>query len=617
MHLELKKELNLFDIFCIASGAMISSGIFILPGLAQGKTGPSVFVSYVFAGLLASTGMLSDAELASAMPKAGGTYFYINRSLGPAIGTIIGLLIWFSLALKSAFALVGMSEFALLILPEGLKLNVSLIGGIFCLFFVGLNLVGVKKSGRLQNILVTGLLLLLLAYIVKGLPAVKVMRFDPFAPKGIGAIFSTSGYVFVAYGGLLKAASVAEETKNPGRTMPYGMILALIVITVIYMFTALVTTGVVPHEQLVSSFTPISDGARAIMGTPGYIALSIAAMLAFISTANAGIMAASRYPFSLSRDKLLPGFISQVNKRFKTPHVSIIITGVFMTLSLFLQLDVLIKAASSVMILTYLMACVSIIILRESRLQNYRPSFKSPLYPWLQIAGIIGFIALLFQIDLKPLLISLSFIAAGLIFYLLYGKVRSNREYALLHLIERITARAFTGSGLESELKEIIRERDEIVSDRFDHVVEEAVVLDFERAMTMSEFFTAAAEALSGKIGVDKVLLEECLHKREEESTTALSNFLAIPHVVIEGEKRFDLLIARNREGIRFSESKESIKAIFVLMGTKDERNFHLQSLSAIAQIVQNSTFEKRWMSAKNSEALRDIVLLGDRSRIR
>lgn len=105
--MKLKKELNLLDVFCIASGAMISSGLFILPGLAHAQAGPAVVVSYLLAGLLAMTGVLSIAELATAMPKAGGDYFFITRGMGPAAGTVAGLLSWLSLSLKSSFALVG------------------------------------------------------------------------------------------------------------------------------------------------------------------------------------------------------------------------------------------------------------------------------------------------------------------------------------------------------------------------------------------------------------------------------------------------------------------------------------------------------------------------------
>jgi len=609
--MKLKRELNLLEVFCIASGAMISSGIFILPGLAHARAGPAVVVSYLLAGLLAMMGVLSQAELVSAMPKAGGTYFYATRSMGPAIGTVDGLLTWFSLSLKSAFALVGMAAFTRLII----NMNIHIIAVLFCLFFVIINLIGIKEAGKTQVMLVLGLLTLMLFYIVRGLPAVNIKNFEPFAPNGLGAIFSTAGFVFVSYGGLLKVAAIAEEVKDPERTVPLGMILSLLTISVFYILVVFVTSGVLGAANLDHSLTPISDGAAVFAGQWGRILLSIAAILAFVSTANAGIMAASRYPLALSRDRLLPNFLGRVNERFKTPHVAILITSVFMILALFLRLDILIKAASSVIILTYLFSCFSVIILRESHLQNYQPSFRAPLYPWVQIIGIICFGFLLFEIGGEALWIISILIVGGLLVYWFYGRVRADREYALLYLIERITAKELTTRSLEEELKEIIRERDEILKDRFDRVIEKCAVLDIDHSIKMQEFFKLISDEMAPNLGIEPEALFDLLVDREKETTTAITPHVAIPHIIIKGENKFDILLARGREGIEFSSQAPDVKSVFVLVGTRDERNFHLRSLAAIAQIVQDPNFEGRWMAAKSKESLRDIVLLGKRRR--
>ena len=608
---KLKKRLNLLDVFCIASGAMISSGLFVLPGIVHAQVGPAIFVSYLLAGLLAMTGMLSQAEIISAMPKAGGDYFYIARSMGPAVGTVSGLLIWSSLSLKSAFALVGMAAFTILII----NVDIHIIAVSLCLIFVVINLIGIKEASRIQVILVLGLLAVLLLYIVRGLPAIKVQHFEPFAPKGIAAVFSTAGFVFVSFGGLLKIASISEEVKNPGKVMPIGMILSLLVVSLFYMLVIFVTTGVLGATELDHSLTPISDGAAAFMGSWGRIALSIAAILAFVSTANAGIMAAARYPLALSRDGLLPEFLGKVNARFKTPHVSILVTGVFMIVALFLKLNILIETASVSLILAHMFSCLSIIILRESRLQNYQPSFRAPLYPWVQIIGILGFAFLIFEIGKEALLISSILIAAGLFTYWFYGRIKASREYALLHLIERITAKELTSHLLETELKEIIRERDDIVKDQFDQVIENAIVMDIDRAMSVEEFFELVADAMTDDLKVKPAALLKSLLDREKESTTVLNPYLAIPHIIIEGEHTFDILFARCREGIIFSETAPRVHTVFVLAGTKDERNFHLHALAAIAQIVQDPRFEEKWMEAKDKQALRDVVLLGKRKR--
>ncbi|MDH5682945.1 MAG: amino acid permease [candidate division WOR-3 bacterium] len=609
--MKLKKELNLFDIFCITSGAMISSGLFILPGLAHAQAGPAVFISYFLAGLLAITGMLSQAELASAMPKAGGTYFYVTRTLGPAVGTVDGLITWFSLSLKSAFALVGMSAFTILLI----NLDIRLIGVVLCLIFILINLIGIKEAGTVQIVLVLGLFGALLLYIILGLPAIKAQNLLPFAPKGFSAILSTAGFVFVSYGGLLKIASLAEEVKNPGKTIPLGMILSHLIVTLLYMIVVFVTTGVLSGDKLDYSLTPISDGAAVFMGGWGKIFFGIAAILAFVSTANAGIMSASRYPLALGRDGLLPEFLGSVNQRFKTPHFAILITGLFMIVVLFLRLTILVKVASTVLILTYMFSCLSVIIMRESHLQNYQPIFRAPLYPWIQIIGLIGFGFLLFEMGREALLISAIFIVGGLFIYWFYGRIRTSQEYALLHLIERITAKELTTHSLETELKEIIRERDEIVKDRFDHIIEESIVLDINQAISLEEFFRLVAESMSDRLAIKADALFQSLINRERENTTVLNPDLAVPHIIIDGEHKFDILLARCKQGILFSKKAPKVHSVFVLVGTRDERNFHLRALASIAQIVQEFSFERKWMKAKNKETLRDIVLLGKRRR--
>jgi APA family basic amino acid/polyamine antiporter len=612
--MKLKKDLNLLDVFSVTAGAMISSGLFILPGLAHAQAGPAIVISYLLAGLLAVPGMLSQSELASAMPKAGGTYYYITRSLGPAVGTVYGLITWFALSLKSAFALVGMAAFTILVF----SVNSYVISVSLCLVFVLINIIGIKGSGRIQVVLVFSILTALLVYLIFGLPSVRVHHLIPFAPNGVQSVFATAGFVFVSYGGLINVASVAEEVKNPGRVLPLGMILSIIVVGLFYFLVIFVTTGVLDSAALDNSLTPISDGAGAFMGLWGKILLSVVAILAFSSAANAGIMAASRYPMALGRDGLLPQFFGRIGSRFKTPHVSILITGIFIVLSMLMELNLLVKAASSVIILTYIFTCIAIIILRESRLQNYQPSFRAPLYPWIQVVGIVGCGFILYRIGYEAVITSVIFIVSGLFVFWLYGrikKIRIEREYALLHLIERITAKELTTHSLEAELKEVIRERDDIVKDRFDHLIEESVILDLDGAISVEDFFRLAADKMADNLHVDSGTLYRSLLERERASSTALTKNLAIPHIIIEGEHTFDILVARCREGIAFSDSVPAVHAAFVLIGTMDERNFHLCALAAIAQIVQDHHFEKKWMLAKTREALRDIVLLGKRKR--
>ena len=607
----LRKGLALHHVFAIASGAMISSGLFVLPGMAHAMAGPGVIWSYLMAGILATAGALSIAELTTAMPKAGGDYFFIMRGFGPAVGTVAGMLSWFSLSLKSAFAIVGMAAFAALLI----NIHGLVAGAIICLVFLALNLVGVREAAHVQVALVACLFGLLALYVGLGMLQIRSELLIPFAPKGIVPIFTTTGFVFVSYGGVLKIAGVAEEVRQPGRIIPLGLALSLAAVTLLYTLTVMVTSGVVESEALNGSLTPISDGGRALMGQFGFVAMSVAAILAFVSTANAGIMAASRYLLALSRDHLLPKPLSRINRRFRTPHVAIGLTGVIIVLSLLLKLEVLVKAASTVLILTFMLSCLSVIVLRESGLQNYRPAFKSPIYPWVQIAGIVGLGFVLLEMGAQAYFISAGLILAGFLSFWFYGRKRVKQESALLHLVERITARELVTGTLEEELKQIIRERDEIVHDRFDGVIEEAPILDVEGPMKVNEFFDLAAEELAEGVGMRPARLSKALKNRETQSSTALNDWLAVPHVVVEGEGRFEILMARAREGVAFSEEAPAVKAVFVLVGTLDERNFYLNALAAIAQIAGNPEFLDRWLAAKGPQGLKDVVLLAERSR--
>lgn len=614
MEERLKKGLGLLDVFSIASGAMISSGLFVLPAIASVKVGPALFLSYILASFIAVPTVFSKAELVTAMPRAGGDYFYISRSMGSVAGVIGGLSSWFSLSLKAAFALIGMAAYVELVTP--FPVHIKILALAFCLAFIALNIIGIRQAAWTQVVLVLGLLAALMFYISVGFPSIHIERYTPFLPFGIGSIFATAGFVFISYGGLTKIASIAEEIRDPARNIPLGMILSLISVGIVYALVAFVTSGLLAQEKLQYSLTPISDAAATFSGVWGIIIMSIAAILAFISTANAGIISASRYPLAMSRDRLLPRFFEKINARFSTPHYSIIFTGAFMLAAiLFLRLELLVKIASELLIILYIFTNIAVIIMRESKLQNYQPKFYSPLYPGMQILGIIGCGILLAEMGRFILFLSSLFIAAGLLWYLTYAGVRGIREFGLVHVIERILNKEFTSGQLSKELKAIIRERDEIVEDRFDHLIKESVVLDLEGSLTMTQFFEKVSGYLAGKLGVEPQRLTNLFIQREGESTTVIRPGLAIPHIIIEGSHKFAILLARAKEGVLFPGASSVVYTIFVLAGSRDERNFHLRALAAIAQIAQDKDFDKSWLAARNCEELRDIVLLAERKR--
>ena len=619
--MKLHRELGFWDVFCIASGAMISSGLFILPGLAYAKAGPAMIIAYALAGLMVIPAMLSKAELATAMPKAGGSYFFVERSLGTWAGTLAGLANWFSVAFKAAFALVGIGIFAKLVWPFESDLIIKFVAIGFCLFFAGMNMLSVKTAGRFQLVIVLFILALLTVFVFMGSRHVDLNRFAGTSETSLATIFATAGMVFISFGGLTKVASVAGEVKKPGRNIPAGMAAAVLVVSLLYVAAAFVIVGVVPDEILAKPDpTPLSTAAAIFMGPVGMVLLSFAGMLALITTANSGILSASRVPMAMSHDGLLPTFFQKVSHRFNTPQLSIAITAGFMIIVVsLLSIERLIKVASTMMLVLFVLMNVAVLVMRGSKLQNYRPIYRAPFFPWIQIAGIIVYISMIVvmtvEISRVPMYFVAIFIIAGTLWFWLYARPHIDRESALVYMVRKIVSKKIYRSRLEEELKHIAFDRDDVIHDRFDRLIQDCDILDLESSVTSEQMLAQAADALAGRLGRDSQELVTLFKTREDQSSTVIQPGLAVPHIIVEGEGLFEILLVRCKDGMEFPGQDEPVRIAFILVGSKDQRNYHLRALMAIAHIVQEHKFVQRWLEAPNSEHLRDVVLLSDRQR--
>ena len=611
----LKKDLGTLEVFCIASGAMVSSGLFVLPALAYAKAGPAVILSYLLAAILVLPAMFAKAELATAMPKAGGTYFFINRSFGPLFGTFAGLAAWMSLALKSAFALVGIGVFTSSFLGGG-EITVKAVALGCVLVFTVMNILSVKGSGRFQVIFVIALLGILGWYILAGMAHLDIHRYTPFAPEGWDSVFLTAGMIFISFGGLTKIASIAEEIKNPGKTIPRGMFSAFFIITLFYLLTIFVTVGVLDPATFSGTLRPISEGAGGFAGPAGYYVLAGAAMLAFLTTGNAGLMAASRTPMAMAKDNLLPDFFGRVNLGTRTPVVSILVTSLFMAACiLLLDLEHLVKVASTMKLLLFAFVNISVILMRKSRIVSYKPVFLSPLYPWIQIAGSAVYLVLIGTMGRTSLILTGLFFLLSVLWYIFYSKSRTRRESALIQVAENLSSRDIRSANLRDELRQILIARDRIVEDRFDRIIAESRIFDPEGSMDRKALFTLLAGHFAEKFSLPADEIFRLLEAREADSTTMIHPGLAIPHIVVAGDGLFDIAVVRSKEGIVFEEGSEPVHIVFALAGSRNERAFHLQALMAIAQIVQNKDFISSWIDARNIDELRTLILIADRVR--
>ena len=419
---KLKRSLSLPYVIAISIGGMLGSGIFVLPGFAASLTGSSVWLAYLIAALCILPAALSKSELATAMPSSGGTYVYIERAFGPMFGTISGIGLWLSLLLKSSFALIGLGAYlaVLINLDDNLTKLVAL--GFLC-FIMFLNVFGVKKVGKVQIVIVSISLTCLVSIFLIGFPLVNPDYLTPFLSNGNTGLISTVAFVYISYAGVTKVAAIAGEIKNPDRNLPLAMILSLLTIASVYVFIAFVLVGNIPIKELATDIRPIYTVSNIIGGKYfGYAAAAVG-VLTLMSMANSGVLASSRFPFAMARDKLLPSFLERLHSKYLTPVISILITCITMAFVIvFLDIVKIAKLASAFKVMMFISVNFCVIILRETSAQWYNPSYKSPLYPFLQLFGIFsGFILLVF-LGWMPFFAILVISVLGVFLYFFIGK---------------------------------------------------------------------------------------------------------------------------------------------------------------------------------------------------
>ncbi len=614
---QLTRQLGMSNVFAIAAGAMISSGLFVLPGLAFASAGPAVFVAYLLAAICYLPALFATAELATAMPKSGGTYYFIERSLGSLPGTLVGLANWISISLKAAFAFIGIGAIAAALFPQVGMTGIKAIAVVGCIVFALINVIGVQHAGNLQRLLVVFLLGLLVLYLVIGMPSVHPYRFYPFLPAGWRSLAATIGLVFVSFGGLTKVADVSGEVANPKRNLPWGMLLAFLVVNALYFLVVFTTVGILDAPTLAGSLTPIAEGARRIAGPWGFAAMSIAAGLAFATTGNAGILSASRSPMAMSADGLLPGQFARVSKRGKTPYVAIAITALFIALVVsFLSLEDLVKTASTMLLVAFLLMCVAVVIMCRAKLPSYRPSFRVPLQPYVSIVGVVIYGFLIVDMGTVPLATSGAFFAAALVWYLFYVRMRIRRESTATYVMRRILLGAEEEADIEKELVDLAFEGAEVEPDAFDEMIRRAPILDIEGNVDQAELCDRIARSLVDVLGMSERRLRKSMQQCPAFTEAVVEHGIALPHLILSGRNLYEVVLIRSKEGMQLPHVQEPVHAAFVLAHSPDMKRFHLQVLMAIARVVHEKHFQEEWRAAKHPEQLRNLVLVSKRRRM-
>ncbi len=615
----LKKELNLFDVFAIATGATLSGGLFLLPGIASIQAGSMMFLAYLLAAVPLFPAILSKVELATAMPRAGGVYYFLDRSLGPLFGTIGGIGIWFTLILKVSFALIGMGAYLSLFFTD---IPIIIIA-ISLAFILGiLNLFGSKKSGMIQIVLVLFLLLALAVFIVAGIPEVDISRFSYATSGDFKDILATAGLVYMSYIGITKVASVSEEIKNPEKNLPGGVFLSYFVIVIIYTLVTFILTGILTPNQLMGNLTPVATAGEVLFGRVGFLLMSIAALLAFISVANAGTLSASRYPLAMSRDHIIPRYFGQINKN-GAPSISIILSvGLIIIILAFLDPIKIAKLASAFQLLVFAFISLAVIIMRESKIQSYDPGFKSPLYPWMQIAGIVTAIWLIIEMGWLPILFSLALIVLCFIWYWYYARTRVVRTGAIYHIFERLGRYRYT--GLDTELRGILKEKGLRESDPFEEIIARSFVLDFNEKEEFDNVVKKASEWVSQFAEKTPAEIEKMFLDGTRMGATPVTHGIALPHLRLNGLAQAETVLVRGKQGIHLKykdplkdstgEDETDVNAVFFLVSPEKDPTQHLRILAQIAGRVEEDGFAKEWLDAKDEQELKEALIHEDRS---
>ena len=624
---KLHKELGLFDVFAISTGAMFSSGFFLLPGLASQYTGPSVFLAYLVSGLLILPALFSIAEIATALPRAGGAYYFLDRSLGPLTGTIGGLGTYFALMFKTAFAIIGIGAYAAIFW----EVPVKTIAVMATLLFMGLNLIGSKQSSGLQKFFVTFLLIILGAFIFDGLYHIFFTEeiqtplandhFQPFLSNGFEGIVVTAGFVFVSYLGLTKVASVAEEIKNPERNIPLGMILSLLVTAIIYFLGVFIMVSIIEPSEFANDLAPAATAVKSLFswmpGNLGAYLMTGAAMAAFASTGNAGLLSSSRYPFAMGRDKLFPPVFSKVGTNGTPVSAILLTTGLILLFILVFSEEGIAKLASTFQLLIFMLINFSVIVFRKSKIETYDPGFFSPLYPYMQIAGIIFSLVLIAYMGWLAILFTSFIILSGFLWYKFYARPRVKREGAIFHWFALLGK--YQHAELENEFMSILKEKGLRQGDPFDQTIIRARISHMEKEFDFSSLTEYISDFFSAEMHVKKDYLI-----KEFYAKTNIDPALIIPRVSIlfakhDGIDHPSLQIVLSKNGIdkpvekNGISSEDRINVFFFLVNPSNEPRQQLRMLSRLIEIVERENFVEEILHKKNQRELKEYLLQNER----
>jgi basic amino acid/polyamine antiporter, APA family len=467
---QLKRALGAFDVVMLGIGAIVGAGIFATIGTAAAGdatrpgAGPALALSFVVTAIACGFAALCYAEFAAMVPISGSAYTYSYATLGELVAWIIGwdLIIeyavgnvavaiswgnyfktlvsgfglvipgWLSTDYRTAAHIPGLFDSAPHLLGVPIVFNI-LAAGIVALITLVL-VVGIRESASINSAMVTLKLIVLGLFVVVGWGYVNADNWRPFAPNGWAGVQAGAAIVFFAYIGFDAVTTVAEEVRNPKRDLPIGIIGSLIICTVIYIVVAVAFTGIIPYRVLVSKLAseqaePLTMALQyANIGRWGSLFIGIVAfgsVVAHTAVLLVFQLGQPRIFFSMARDGLLPPSFAKVHPRFRTPHVTTILTGVAVgACAMFTSIDEMVDLTNIGTLFAFILVCIGILILR-ARDPGRPRAFKTPLVPFVPMLGVVSCLYLMLGLPWITWLRFGLWLGLGLVIYFLYGYRRS------------------------------------------------------------------------------------------------------------------------------------------------------------------------------------------------
>lgn len=456
----LKRTLGKTNLVMLGIGAIIGAGIFVLTGAAASQhAGPAVVISFIVAGVACAFAGLCYSEFSSMIPIAGSAYTYAYATLGEFIAWIIGWDLILEYLFGASTVAVGWSGYVVsflkdfgIIIPESLSsapiaydaathtytatgafLNIPAMAVVGIMTW--LLVIGIRESANFNNIIVFVKVTVILLFILLGWKYINADNWTPFIPENTGkfgefgwsGVVRAAGIIFFAYIGFDAVSTAAQEAKNPQKDMPWGILGSLVVCTIIYILVGMVMTGIVPYAQL-NDPAPIAVAINAAGEGLNWLRpfIKVGAIAGLSSVILVMLMGQPRIFYSMSKDGLLPASFSKVHPKYKTPHITTILTGsVAAIVAGLFPIGLLGELVSIGTLLAFVIVCGGVLVLRYQQPGLHRP-FKTPLFPLTPILGILSSLALMYFLPFDTWIRLIVWMVLGILIYFGYSRHHSN-----------------------------------------------------------------------------------------------------------------------------------------------------------------------------------------------